>query len=409
MKVKLCCLFFLLMVGFTVNAQLNSYHYKREIKDIKGIWNQIIIPPAVYSKVKDLNSELRIFGITPKQDTIEAPYLLKINEDKTEVTEIPFTRFNETSAGEQHFITFQIPTNQLINLIDLDFKNQNFDWEVRLEGRLLQGTWLTIIENYRILSIHNENTEYHFTTINFPPVHFEEYRLMIKSKEKPELESASIQLEKRIPGDYQEFAFKNKIISSKPDLHQTVLLLNNDLPVPVSLIKIFAAQKFDFSRPILIEYLKDSVKTPKGWIKQYEVFSTGTFNSTNNPQFHFTNVVTNEIKVTISNGNNTPLQIDSVTVSGNTSSLITRITEPAKYFIAYGKENGASVHYDIEEFINRIPDSLQIVSIGNEEIIVKAVGINDDALFKNKAWLWVLMGAIILVLGWFSLKMIKNI
>jgi hypothetical protein len=46
--------------------------------------------------------------------------------------------------------------------------------------------------------------------------------------------------------------------------------------------------------------------------------------------------------------------------------------------------------------------------MGEARQIEKEALIEKQPLFVNKNWLWVIMGAIILLLGWFSLKMIKE-
>jgi uncharacterized membrane protein len=49
-----------------------------------------------------------------------------------------------------------------------------------------------------------------------------------------------------------------------------------------------------------------------------------------------------------------------------------------------------------------------VLQLGDEQIIGKAVSNKRAPLFQDKLWLWGIMALIILILGWFSVKMIKK-
>jgi hypothetical protein len=51
---------------------------------------------------------------------------------------------------------------------------------------------------------------------------------------------------------------------------------------------------------------------------------------------------------------------------------------------------------------------LTTLNSGNEQLIEKEETPLIEPLFKNKTWLWSIMGLIILVLGWFSIRMMRK-
>ena len=52
--------------------------------------------------------------------------------------------------------------------MNLKFSEKNYDWMLRLEGSHDQKEWFNIVEDYRILSIKNEQTNYSFGDVTFP-------------------------------------------------------------------------------------------------------------------------------------------------------------------------------------------------------------------------------------------------
>jgi hypothetical protein len=64
--------------------------------------------------------------------------------------------------------------------------------------------------------------------------------------------------------------------------------------------------------------------------------------------------------------------------------------------------------YDINRFADKVPVELTTLNLGDEQLIKKREIPLTEPLFKNKTWLWLIMGLIIIVLGWFSIRMMKN-
>ena len=61
------------------------------------------MPNYVFGEVSDNLNDLRIFGITAKNDTIEAPYLLIKKEEKIIREEVDFKLINQSKKGNDYF------------------------------------------------------------------------------------------------------------------------------------------------------------------------------------------------------------------------------------------------------------------------------------------------------------------
>ena len=389
-------------------GQINQYNYKRELQGITTQWHKIILPEEIFGKVSPNLFDIRIYGITASNDTIEASYMLQLKKEKIVDTDVNFKLLNSSYNENGYYFTLEVPTESAINELKLDFTQQNFDWKINLEGSQNQQEWFTIVKDYRILSIKNSETNFQFTKVIVPTSKYRFFRLLIKSDEKPGLSIAKIAHSETTNGNFNKYTIENIKTVQQKEQQLTQLEIDLKSPVPVSSIKINVKDNFDFYRPITIEYLADSIKTEKGWKYQYEFLTLGTINSIEKNEFRFESTILQKLKISIYNHDNKPLTIDTITANGYVHELIVRFTEPATYFLTYGNKNALKPSYDIERFTLKIPNNLIPLNLGKEQTIDKKEVFEKEPLFKNKNWLWAVMVVIILVLGWFSVKMIKS-
>ncbi|MDF1518358.1 MAG: DUF3999 family protein [Lutibacter sp.] len=397
--------FLLILFCSSSYAQMNQYNYKRELQGIKATWHKVVLPEEIFGKVVHNLADIRIFGITSAKDTIEASYLLKLKDEKIVVKDVNFRFLNTTQNENGYYFTLEVPSEEAINQLKLDFNKQNFDWKVTLEGSQNQQEWFTVVDDYRILSIKNDETDYQFTKIIFPNAKFHFFRLLIKSEENPELVNVKATYNEISDGGFMDYAIANIKTIREKQAQRTVLEIDLKSTVAVSSIQIKVKDTFDYYRPINIQYVADSVKTEQGWNYLYENLTTGTLNSIENNEFKFESTILKKLKISILNQDNEPLNIETLAIKGYVHELLVRFTEPATYFLTYGNKKATKPNYDIERFVTKVPDTLTVLMVGNEQKIDKK-DTTKAPLFKNKMWLWGLMGIIILVLGWFSVKMI---
>ena len=124
--------------------------------------------------------------------------------------------------------------------------------------------------------------------------------------------------------------------------------------------------------------------------------------------FSFDSKLSKKFRLTIYNGDNQALNISSVTTKGYKHEVVARFTEDAQYVLAYGNKSARTPAYDINRFTNTIPKTPKAINLGTEQTIKKSDPKTVAPLFENEYWLWAIMGVIILLLGFFTLKMIKK-
>ena len=400
-------LFLFLLLAEISFAQLDTYNYSREIKEVTNSWHSIVLPDAVFGKVSNSLNDFRIYGIT-ETDTIEVAYLLRIASEKQTDKKIDFTLLNSSKKGNDYFFTFEITSEKTINEIRLNFKQKNFNWLVNLEGSQDNSEWFSILSDYRILSIKNDQTDYQFTNVRFPKSKYRYLRIQITSEKKPELMTAETKLSSFEPPVFKTYSIKDFSTTENKKLKKTIVDINLSEPLPVSFVSLKIKDSIDYYRPVTIKYLADSIQTEKGWKYNFHTLSSSVLSSLENNDLHFHSIITKKIRIEIENFDNRPLQIEGTTVNGYSHQLIARFTEPAKYYLVYGNSKANKPNYDISKFTENIPTNISPLKLSEEKVIDKNEASKSSPLFENKLWLWAIMTVIIVLLGWFTIKMISK-
>jgi len=403
-----CCTWILVLLCTHAFAQIEQYDYKRELKGVSEQWHSLVLPNDIFEETSQSLSDLRIFGITEANDTVESPYLLRIATENISSRAVPFNTLNASHNEMGYYFTFEIPTVEPIDQIDLKFQQQNFDWHIQLEGSLNQQEWFTVIEDYRILSIKNDITDFQFTKLTFPKSKYRFFRIRIDSEEKPELQVASITQTEVTDGVFSNHHINKQETRENKQLKQTEIDIDMPLNVPISYIEIDVVDTIDYYRPVTVRYASDSIKTEKDWKYTYKTLASGTLNSIEKNIFKIRSTKAKKLKILIHNEDNQPLTIKEIEIKGYVHELVARFSETATYFLCYGNSRVSKPSYDIQQFEDKIPSGLTALNLGKELLIEKAEIAQTEPLFKNKTWLWGIMLAIILLLGWFSIKMIRN-
>jgi len=401
-------LLILLATGSCAFSQMHHYDYKQELRNVDQTWHSLVLPDAVFGSTQQSLNDIRIYGITAENDTIEVPYLLRKRSKAVKTSSATFKKLNETKNANGYFFTFEIASEEPINHIHLDFDNKNFDWKIKLEGSNDNSEWFTLVEGYRIVSLVNASTNYQFTDLRFPQAKFHYYRLTIPANKKPQLTNAQIALTEVSDAFYNDFSINKLQTENSSESKQTVVEVHLDQTVAASFLQLEVAENFDYYRPLRIQYMADSIKTEKGWRYNYNNLFTGTLSSIDTDGFDFPSTSLRQLKIIIDNNDNEPLTITGAKIKGYKHELIARFTKDASYFLVYGNDKAVKPRYDIEQFTNSVPQQPALLELDNPMAIRKAMISKTPSLFENKAWLWAIMGIVSFVLGYFSLKMLKK-
>ena len=365
------------------------------------------MPDDIFKSISSSLNDIRIFGIANNTDTVEVPYILKELKENTTIKEIPFRIINTSSKDDLYFFTFETFSDVTINHINLNFDQDNFDWNIKLEGSPDLSDWFIINENSRILSIKNPQANYKYTGLQFPDSRYRYYRIQFNSSIKPMLKSAFLSKEIKDSLNKKQYPVLRTIIKNDKPLKQTIIETELISVYPVSSVKITVKDRNDYYRYVRIETASDSIKTQNKWDYIYYTVYSGVLSSFEEQKLNFESVFAKKIKIIVNNNDNEPLQYGNIEVKGNVFELTARFDKEADYFLVYGNKNSVLPKYDLENFNDKIPSALSYLSLGNEAPILRDQSVSSP-IFENKLWLWLIMFVIILLIGWFSLSMIRK-
>lgn len=410
-KNKLKYVLLLIFINSFSFAQMDSYKYKRPIKEVSEQWHEITLPNDMFGKVSKDFSDIRIIGVTESNDTIEIPFLMRQSIGKHVMNNLSFKRINESYNSKGYYYTFESPECREINLIKLDVLGSNFDYKIKLEGSNEQEEWFTILDDYRIISIKNKHTDYHYTNLEFPESKYLFYRVLFKDAKLLKLNNVSLYKKEVLDGKFRDYEISKFKVSEEKKEKRTYIDLDLKMPVSISYLGLNVKDSIDYYRPITIKYLTDSFKTDYGWRYSYKTLATGVLSSIEEKAFLFESVVAQKLKIVVDNYDNEPLNISGVFIKGYLHQMLARFSSKTKadYFIIYGNSKARKPIYDIANFKNNIPSGLKSLSLG-EEIKIEVGNENEKVLplFRNEVWLWGIMGGIIIVLSVFTFKMMKK-
>ncbi len=399
-------LFFL--YSFAAFAQSASFDFKRSIEKPVDQWHRIELPSDLYQHVSPNLSDLRILGTNASGDSIEAPYIVETKTAYNRSEAIGLKIFNTVSQGGRHFFSFECPEIKELNDLELSFQEENFDWQVRLEGSEDSKDWFTISDNNRIVSIKNSEVNYSYSRIVFSAAKYRYYRISIPTKKSPKLLKAEVFRNFYSAGIFKEFTPAKMEIKEDKEAKKTIVDFTLPMSVPISWIKVEVATEVDYYRRLSLQYLADSIKSPKGWKPVYRNFKSAYLSSFENNTFNFSAQRAAQFRLVIENQDNAPLKISTASFKGHPTELIARFGAPADYSLYYGNKKLTKPRYDIASFRNTIPQDLKSLSLGSAQRLEKTGKVQVEALFTNKLWLYALMALIIFVVGGFTLKMMKE-
>lgn len=386
-------------------AQPCLYPYKRKISGITGTWHKAVLPDEVISKASRNLSDIRIYGAA-NGDTIEAPYILNVASEKMTATQIPARIINRSKNGNGYFFTIEIPDPSVFNQVSLHFKPDNFDWNLKVEGSHDRTSWFTVAENYRVVAIKNDRTEFQFTDVVLPDMDYPYIRIEIPSDADPQLNGAKVFRSVKTEGIY-----KDQTVASYQVEHadkKSIIMINLPAVVSVSAVKINIVDLVDYYRPASISWLSDSVKTHNGWKYRFNSATRIVLSSLGQNEFKFENILTNRLKITVENFDSQPLHFGMPVIKGAVHEITARFTDNAEYYLVYGNPAARRPSYDIAYLTGSIPDKIAGMVLGEEEKIEIEEKSVKTPLFQNKVFLWAIIIAFVIGLSWFSIQMIRK-
>lgn len=393
----------LLLCFFFVAAQ-TAFQYRRPVGNVPAEdWYAIPFPVDLFQKITKDFSDIRIYSITEK-DTTEIPYLVKIRKDEVSIEDFTLPLLNQSRANGIFYFTVQVPAGKVLNTLTLNFPEKNYDARVSIEGSTDRKEWFAIVSNKRIVSIYQDNVDYTNATVHFPDSDYPYLRIQVKTDKQLTLAGASFKYSSTKKGS--PISLSDFTSTTTAENKQTNIRITAPYRTAVSTLTIHATHNTDFYRSYSLAYATDSMKTEKGWVQNYSTVKHGYLTSLDSNKITFEALITHELKLSINNGDNPPLTINTIEVTGPQVEIIAKLQPGQNTFLYYGNTRLSAPQYDLVHFEEKIPKSLKSISLLNEENLQAPQ--HQKALFTQKFWLWTILIVVIGIMGYFTLQMLHR-
>jgi hypothetical protein len=395
-----------------VNAQFADFQFHRKLDKV-GTENYYSVPlsPAIIANMQNPLDDLRIYNIDGK-DTIEVPFLLEYHGDETIETPVKFELINDVTRLKCcSYITLKMPKKMVINMINLKVLENNFDKILSVEGSNDNKEWFTIASHLRITGFENSNSSFRSTSVRFPSSEFVYFRIKFDDDSSPKITvtDANAFENKTIKGNYDEIAIvkSSQVENKKEKTSELILELKGNNRLSYILLKSNA--KNDFYRNINIYKSNGSYQTPKGPEEAWQIINSGVVISNTSNELSLQNEHSSKLKIEIINHDNQPISFDEIKLYSEKIEMKAKLPASENLFLVYGSKSIAAPVYDLVHFQEKIPQSLSVINSGKEEIQAAVlVGKANEPFIQNKKWLWLIMGSLIILIGYFAFSMLKK-
>ncbi len=387
-------------------AQFEGYQYVREVSAVPAdSYYTIALTPDIRKRMTRGMDDVRLFEIG-SADTIETPFLIRTHEEYYKQTSVPIRILNRGMTTQGYQLMLALDKAQVANQIDLSVGESNFDWRVRVEGSVNRQEWVELSPNARILAITNPYIEYHYTSLRFDDSDFPFYRLTVLGIARPVGSlSAAMYDDRRSQASYDTLSGVHWQTETKDKTTIVTATLPDSLPVSRIILRVNHDR--DYHRRLSILRLRSTIQTEKGPWEDWETVSSSVLSSVEPSTFTFATLQTRKLRMEIANRDDQPLDVQGEVVLAVRSELVAELRPGRRYLLAYGNPLAVSPEYDLAYFADRIPKRVERVAMGDEMSMAEARE-KASALFENQVWLWVAILAIILILGVFSIRLLKK-
>ncbi|WP_455593280.1 hypothetical protein [Bacteroides sp.] len=310
---------------------------------------------------------------------------------------VPFQTTITTSPRRTHLLV-ETNGNPLSSFV-LNIKNADVEKEASLRGSNDGKKWFAVKEFIRLNNISSVNQTVAFLDINFPLSDYKFYKMDI-------IDSLSAPLNIIAAGRMKDESFYERKLLDVPVKNirmqekgkSTEIELTYPFQYPIERLSFFISSPQYFNRAI-------SVVKPAGC-----PWSSTLSHGNGNPQSLSLGLRTSTLKLSISNGDDQPLNIDSIKTYIRKYYLVAALKEGIDYTLTYGDRGARFPQYDLS-FSQQLPDSLEHITVKNFEeipqIVVQPEVPSPWMVFLKKYGIWLIIAVIIIQILLMVKKLLK--
>lgn len=401
---RLLIIFIILGTSVLTFGQVSDCKYCLEIKEADEGWSSLKLPKEQFKHFNRNFSDIRIISVAGDNDTLENPYYVEDVKLNTEEKFYDLPLVNASTNQGESFLTILNESNQLINKLEIETPSKNYDINIKVEGSQNNSKWFEIENNKRIVNINDDLMSYNYNTMIIKDVNFKYFRLRYKSNKDFKIDGVKSSKTIENANSETQIPIKSYNIVNKDNLTEISVDLNSEYPI--SKFKC-TFNEDEFHRPFSLHFISDSIQTKDSIKPVYNEFYTGMFTSYSDEAFPFKWRTLDHFKIVIKNYNNQPLNLSSIKLFHTDRFATTRLNKGDRYFFCFGNKKAMKPIYDIVMFKDKIPKDKKRLDFDNGFIINKEE-VENQPFTLSYVWLYIVFLLIVILLGYATLKMMKN-
>ena len=401
-------LFFLILISCFVRASGQSYHAEAVIPSVeKDGFYRILLSPSINTHLNNELSDIRIYDVQQR----EVPYLFQ-----KELPSYKATQFMEYEILEKVFkagcctsILLRNINRTPINNIHLVIKNAEAAREASLRGSDDKKEWFAIKDHFVLSAPGNSDGTQALEIMGFPWSNYEYFLLEIKDSIHAPLNilKAGYYEQQSSNGKYTELPVKINTTDSASQKKTYVQLLFNTVQFVDKVEVVVSGAKYYRRNATLLE---KRVRTSRNGKRddyyrpvQHFVLTTGR-----TAIVELTTLRGKEFMIEIENEDNPPLAISTVKMFQLNRYLTTWLKKGDQYMIKFGLPDLTAPVYDLAFFKDSIPKQVNALEARDIQLLKKTETETSDTFFTSKSVIWVAIVAVMLVLGFMSVKLARE-
>jgi len=343
--------------------------------------------------------------------------------------EVPYLlREESTRYHAGHFIPYEIlekkqeegcctslilynPKQSELNSIQLIIRNAEVTKEATLLGSDDRKQWFALKQHFSLSPAANANGTSEIKIVDFPLSNYRYYSLRIADSTSAPLnilnagymEDSSVEEAK-----FTEVPVREVTTGLKPGEKNTYVTIRFDTARLVDRLELKMKGAPYFLRHAVLYEPQQRISKKGEASTYYNRLEEMEVNSHHPTTLDFPGLKVKELLIVIDNQDNPPLEVAEAKPYQRRRYLTAYLKSGVAHTLTLGPESMSTPVYDLAFFKDSIPDQPQVVHTGAITVIEQKQTETSPTFFTTKAFIWVAVIAVIAVLGFMSVKLLKE-
>ncbi len=388
-------------IAFSASAQI--MHAKVEIPPVeKDGFYRIEIRPDIAAMLTGSFANLRITG----PDGGFVPYFIESSHEYSYREFVPYEiRRNEPRPGCCTELVLENTTGASISNLHLKIRNADVRKKASLAGGDDGNNWFILKETIVFTSISNTSETSEVRVVDFPLSDYKFYKLWISDSLSAPLNIVDAGYYRPIVRDgvYEPLDDAKVGITQDGSHPRTLIRVSFDTLQWVDRIIVNAGgfPVFDREATIYSVYPQpDKKKIISSFVSRFRI--------THREQviIDTEGLKAAELQIAIENGDNPPLTFDAIRLQQLRRFAVAHLRSGERYELQIGPETMTQPNYDLQRYRDEVREVVSIVEPG--AVTFPSHEDKPDTTFFTREFMWLAIVVIILVLGFFSYRMVKE-